>query len=416
MKTLNLHPWLWATVTLSSILAMPAWSAPDTNSPTFWSDLFSSSKPAQVANAAKPKPKVEAAKPAASVKPVAAKSAAKPATAPVAVAKPVAVKPVAMLAPAAQADVAVALELERAKAKAAADAKANAAAKAAAEVKAAAAAKAAVEKAALAKKNDSLKKRPFIVELCKNKVNGTYIFGRAPYGCDASSYEDTSKVLESMDSLVFNEKKNQNEEVKRYTTAMFRFARDAADEYITRRNPNVSKAEKEAFRKGVMALMHQESFWSHYRISAKDGNMKIMKGDQDFSFGMMQIHGRWHKDMLMKYEGWTVKGNLAYGMDMYYSAWQKAKSASCVKTFDQRARAAYSVYNAGSWASCRWTNPDDKWARNDTGFYQKYTGQLWNKLIDKGAIVNMPSPVKMACIFDTGGSSCVSTAEDTRTL
>ncbi|MGE3262480.1 MAG: hypothetical protein AB7K68_11935 [Bacteriovoracia bacterium] len=399
MKTLNLHPWLWATVTLSSILAMPAWSAPDTNSPTFWSDLFSSSKPTQVATAAKPKPKVEAAKPKpVAAKPAIAKPAAKPATAPVAVAKPIAAKPVVMPAPAAQADVAVALELERAKAKAAA------------------AAKAAAEKAALAKKNDSLKKRPFIVELCKNKVNGTYIFGRAPYGCDASSYEDTSKVLENMDSLVFNEKKNQNEEVKRYSTAMYRFARDAADEYITRRNPNVSKAEKEAFRKGVMALMHQESFWSHYRISAKDGNMKIMKGDQDFSFGMMQIHGRWHKDMLMKYEGWTVKGNLAYGMDMYYSAWQKAKSASCVKNFDQRARSAYAVYNAGSWAGCRWTNPDDKWARNDTGFYQKYTGQLWNKLIDKGAIVNMPSPVKMACIFDTGGSSCVSTAEDTRTL
>ncbi|MGZ3693040.1 MAG: hypothetical protein ACXWQO_02315 [Bdellovibrionota bacterium] len=336
---IRFYPILWAAVTLSSILAMPAFSA--TNVP------------------AEPKPHVPL-------------PLARPASAP---SGPVAVKPSAK--PAAKLDP--------------------------------------KELAPAPKKNDSIKKK-FALQSCANKVNGTYVFGRAPYGCDAEMYEDTSKILTNLDSLVFNEKKNQKEEITRYSTSMYRFIRDASDEFITKRNPQVSEKEKETFRRGIMALVHQESFWSHYRLAGKDGHVKVMKGDQDWSFGMMQIHGRWNGDMIKKYEGWTLKGNLAYGMDMYYQAWQKVRSASCVKSLDQRARAAYSVYNAGGYASCRWTNPDDKWARNDKGFNEKFTGQLWNKLIDKSKTAELPSPVKMACTFDTAGSNSCSADEGTANL
>jgi hypothetical protein len=81
------------------------------------------------------------------------------------------------------------------------------------------------------------------------------------------------------------------------------------------------------------------------------------------------------------------------------------KSISCVHSLDQRARAAYSVYNGGGYASCRWTNSGDKWARNDKGFNEKFTGQTWNQLIDKSKVAEMPSEVQMANIFDESGEA-----------
>lgn len=265
----------------------------------------------------------------------------------------------------------------------------------------------AADKKATTAKNDSIK-RKFELQSCAHKVHGNYsTYGQAPYGCDANMYESEKDVIASLNDVIFDEKKSKSAEAKRYTTNMFRFMRDASDEYIKKRNRNASTKEIEAFRRGVMSLAHQESYWSHYRISAKDSRLKVMKGDEDWSFGMMQVHGRWHGDMVRKVKAWTLSGNLAYGMDIYYHAWELTKNAKCVKSQEDHARAAYSVYNAGGVASaCRWKNSDDKWARNDKGFYEKWKGQMWAKFADKQT-AELASPIDVACLFDEGGESCL---------
>ena len=260
-------------------------------------------------------------------------------------------------------------------------------------------------------KNDSIK-RKFELQSCAHKVRGGYAnYGQAPYGCDANMYESADDILKDQSDLVFNEKKAKSTEVKRYTTAMYRYIRDTADAYISKRNRDVSTKEKEAFRRAIMALVHQESFWSHYRLHDKDGRVKVMKGDEDWSFGMMQVHGRWHGDMVRKTKAWTISGNLGYGLDIYYNAWLKAKGFACNKSLEDRARGAYSIYNAGGYAGCRWQDEDDKWARNDKGFYEKWRGQMWNKWLDKKT-AELPSTIDVACLLDEGGASCANSTSD----
>jgi hypothetical protein len=58
-----------------------------------------------------------------------------------------------------------------------------------------------------------------------------------------------------------------------------------------------------------------------------------------------------------------------------YDGWERAASASCVgkaTNYLARTRAMYSVYNGGATKVCRWTNPNDKWAKNDKNYLDKF--------------------------------------------
>lgn len=235
---------------------------------------------------------------------------------------------------------------------------------------------------------------------CENEVFSPFRFGQAATGCDISKYEDEKAVLASLNDVIFNQNASSiSQETKRYVTNLYRFIRDSSDAYYRKRNPEASQEELAAFQRALFALIHQESFWSHYRISNVDKAVKILKGDRNAAFGMTQINILWHKNMLIKFRAWNIIGNLLYGMDMFYRNWQQAAKLDCVGNLEQRARAAYSLFNSGS-KGCRWTNEKDAWAKNDIGYHEKWTKETWKTyLLETSAL---PSNIDPNCVVENG--------------
>jgi hypothetical protein len=269
-------------------------------------------------------------------------------------------------------------------------------------VKAKPAAKAKVVKAAKAPK---AAKPAAAASPCLKASGGTWSFGQAPTGCQPLTNPAT--LEERYPDLVFNERAGN--EKRRYTAALHAYLREAADYYLDQRRRNADPAERSAWRKAVMALAHQESFWSHYRESRKDGELKIMRGDANFAHGLLQIDERWHPKMTMNARGEDLTAHLMYGLDMYFQGWEKAAKASCVRkgNTEDRARAAYAAYNGGSSKLCRWKDPKDRWARNDEGFLAKWKGQGWQYA---GAAESGRSPVDVACLAE-GRAGCANVIE-----
>lgn len=235
---------------------------------------------------------------------------------------------------------------------------------------------------------------------CEGEVFSPFRFGQAATGCNVSAYEDDKAVLASLGDVIFNQNASDiSEETKRYVTNLYRFIRDSSAAYYKKRNPETSKEELEAFQRALFALVHQESFWTHYRVSNVDKDLKILKGDQNAAFGMTQINTRWHKNMVLQFRAWNIVGNLAYGMDMFYRNWQQAAKQSCVTNLEQRARAAYSLFNSGS-KGCRWTDEKDAWARNDIGYFEKWTKESWKGYLLETS--HLPSTIDPTCVVENG--------------
>lgn len=234
---------------------------------------------------------------------------------------------------------------------------------------------------------------------CKNSVAGTWSFGLAPKGCDPVS--DFSVLSTRYNELLFREKTDGEKE--RYTEAMHAFLRDAADYYLEQRRRTITETERLQWRRAVMAVAHQESYWSHYRVT-EEGGLKFMRGDTGYGHGIVQIDERWHPKMALSTKGEDLATNLMYGLDMYFQAWEKAPKKKCVAkgNFEQRARAAYSAYNGGPSQYCRWTKKKNKWARNDKGFLAKFKAQEWLKFV---ASADKKSPLDVACLVE-GGQNC----------
>jgi hypothetical protein len=234
---------------------------------------------------------------------------------------------------------------------------------------------------------------------CKNSVKGTWSFGLAPKGCDPVT--DFSVLSARYNELMYQE--SHEGEKDRYTEAMHAFLRDAADYYLDQRRRSVTEEERIQWRRAVMALAHQESYWSHYRVT-EEKELKFMRGDTGYGHGIVQIDERWHPKLTMSAKGEDLATNLMYGLDMFFQAWEKAPKKKCVAkgNFDQRARAAYSAYNGGPAQYCRWTKAKNKWARNDKGYWAKYQGQDWLKFV---ASVDKKSPVSVECVVE-GGDRC----------
>ncbi len=241
---------------------------------------------------------------------------------------------------------------------------------------------------------------------CVNRVGGSWVFGRAPSACDASGFGDDKVVWSKYGPLVFGDARASATETPRYLEEMHAVIRDASAHYLRRRKPRASPIEVVVFRRAILALAHQESYWTHYRL-ASDQRLKMMRGDSGHGHGLMQIDDRFHFARILAGEAWDLTGNLAYALDIYYAEWERAGRASCVARVDDyetRARAAYSAYNGGPAQLCRWTDPNHKWARNDEGFLQKFRGQTWGARI---ADLKKPAAFDVACELD-GGSNCLS--------
>jgi hypothetical protein len=237
------------------------------------------------------------------------------------------------------------------------------------------------------------------VKTCANKDAGTWAFGEAPSGCDASSYGDTNRVQQIYGALIFD-RRNPNElQRKDYVTNVYAVIRDATSLYIRRRQPKATQAQVDGWTRAFMTIANQESFLSHYRTGL-DGKMKLMNGDNGNSHGMMQVNQRYHANR-DRDNSLDLVGNITYAMDLFYSNFQQAQSAACVKRAKDKwtaaLRSAYSIYNGGPDKVCRWTRKRDAWASNDKGWWDKYQHTPWKPLVSNSI---KAAPLNVACLME----------------
>ncbi|MBX7231113.1 MAG: hypothetical protein K1X29_03405 [Bdellovibrionales bacterium] len=234
---------------------------------------------------------------------------------------------------------------------------------------------------------------------CEGKVSGQWVYGRAPYACNADSFGEDQTVFTHFGKLLFNDQKTTTDERNRYMQELYSVIRDAARYYLKKRKPQVDGEEMKWWILGIMATASNESYWSHYRI-ADDGRLKMMRGDYGHGHGLMQVDDRAHFNAVTTGLAWNIIGNITYSMDEFYLNWEKAPSQKCVngaKDYESRVRSAWSAYNGGPSKLCRWTNPNDKWARNDKNFFNALRSLAWENYVadkNKVASVNVPCLVE----------------------
>lgn len=236
---------------------------------------------------------------------------------------------------------------------------------------------------------------------CKKPLKGTWSFGQAPKACDPNT--NTGPFRSKYSRLTFDEREKAATERSRYTQDMHAFLREASDFYLEQRRSSPTANERREWRRAVMALAHQESYWSHFRLAPNDGALKFMRGDNGYGHGILQIDERWHPKIALSAKGEDLTTNIMYGLDIFFQAWERAAKSKCVKnnSFEQRARTAYSAYNGGAGSACRWTKKS-KWSRNDRGYFDKFKKQEWSKFAGSP---NHRSPVDVACLVE-GNESC----------
>lgn len=234
---------------------------------------------------------------------------------------------------------------------------------------------------------------------CQDRVSGSWKFGVAPSGCNASTFGEDNYVYDHFSTLVFEDQNNPSSETQSYMENLYSVLRDIARYYYSIRKPQAPPEEIQAWVHAVFAMAHQESFWSHYR-QASDGKLKQMRGDYGHGHGLVQVDDRWHFVEVNQGIGWDIIQNLKYGLEQFYSGWEKIKSQSCYSrtpNWENQARGAYSYYNGGPSKTCRWSNPGDRWAQNDRGYLEKYQGQTWQRYISD---TEKPAPINSVCYFE----------------
>lgn len=219
---------------------------------------------------------------------------------------------------------------------------------------------------------------------CTNSVGGEWEYGRAPRGCDARSFGEDRVIYRDYSVLVFDDAKTRVEERRRYMAELYALVQEASVYYMKKRKPNISAQELDAWRLGIMATAAHESFATQYRV-ASDQRLKMMRGDSGHGHGMMQVDDRSHFPAIEQGVGWNLALHMVYAMDIYYRAWEKAPTLSCVGSatnYKSRIRAAWAQYNGGPAKGCRWTNPNDAFARNDQNFLNSLNSQRWLQFVD----------------------------------
>lgn len=258
--------------------------------------------------------------------------------------------------------------------------------------------------------------------MCNSRESGEWNFGRVPMVCDANSWGRDQDLVQNFDPVIFDDVANRTSERSRYMNELNAVIRDAAIYYIKKRNPNVGTDELNNWVLAVMVTATAETYWSHYRQTS-DRRYKLMRGDFGHGHGMMQVDDRSHFPAIQQGIGWNLISNMTYGMDILYTAWLRAPSQSCVGSatnWTARIRSSWAAYNGGPARICRWTNPNDAWARNDQNFYDQLQNKRWLNYV---ANPQMKSSVNVACLIENrencssvGGGEVPPPSMQTKTL
>lgn len=235
---------------------------------------------------------------------------------------------------------------------------------------------------------------------CTEREGGEWNYGRAPMVCAANAFGEDRVVTGSFAPVIFRDNVTRDQERRRYLEEAHAVLREAARVYLKRRKPSVSDTELQAWTLGVVATAAHESYWSHYRQTS-NGRLKMMRGDFGHGHGLMQIDDRAHFPAVSRGIAWNLISHVTYAMDIYYAAWERAASQSCVKSasnyWEARIRSAWSAYNGGPARLCRWTNPNDRWAQNDKNFLSALRGRRWESLI---ANPNKQTSIPVVCLME----------------
>ena len=205
--------------------------------------------------------------------------------------------------------------------------------------------------------------------------------------CDADQFGDISRIQLIYPKFAIDRRSDDPDAVKNYVTQVNSLVKQVAKAYLKQRKPDVSEAEVEAWQQAALAIAMHETFMSHYRI-AKDGRYKLMTGDRLNSHGMMQVNQRYHATRLDGLDSsFDLVGNIVTALDVYYTdGWKRVVEKPCfapynkaggAKMFEARARGAYSAFNGGPDAVCRFTDSKSVHRGKDEGYYDKLKTKPW---------------------------------------
>lgn len=216
---------------------------------------------------------------------------------------------------------------------------------------------------------------------CHNRLAGEWEIGRAPFGCEIA-YNTALPLTQNYPSLIFDDGAQRANETKRYTKEMYNFLMDYSVAYFKRRSPEAPQSAIEKWTHLVLATAHQESYWTHYRLGG-DNIFRFFKGDYDHGYGLMQVDARSHRVFINSGKVFDITQHFLYALDILYDSRAAALKKPCANAADPDSinRSAYSGYNGGLTAKCRWKNPSHRWARNDKNFYDKYRSKEWEDII-----------------------------------
>ncbi|MCB0365719.1 MAG: transglycosylase SLT domain-containing protein [Bdellovibrionaceae bacterium] len=236
---------------------------------------------------------------------------------------------------------------------------------------------------------NDLADKPAYSGKCENRNFGSWSYpGTAPWGCDADNYGESYRAeivyapfTLNLDRLHLGMGRGSGSEyelavldrashLKDYMTQMYLLVRSLAAKYYAQRRPQAPADEVDAWIQAILAVVAQESNFSHFRKVDPSLPLKIVMGDHNQSIGLMQIYLQAHAVRTPDHY-FDLTKNILFGMDQFYLSWERAEKASekClpVKSRQDQAKAAYSSYNGGRIAICRWSTASALWHQANPG-------------------------------------------------
>ena len=240
------------------------------------------------------------------------------------------------------------------------------------------------------------------------RLDGRFVFGRAPFGCPVSEFGDPETVTHRYSALIFDDTAARDAERQRYMGEMRAFLGTIAEQVIVDRKPGVDDSEIGEWQRAVFAAAHQESFWAHYREDPSPETptfLSMLRGDGGHGHGLLQLDDRFWRDALRDGAGWRLEEHALFTLNILFDGWERAPEQPCVSRADswrERSRAAYSAYNGGPGSICRWTNPDDPVHTIDVQFADKYDRREWRDFVSEPTAA---SSLDLACLR-AGAQGC----------
>jgi hypothetical protein len=231
-------------------------------------------------------------------------------------------------------------------------------------------------------------------------------WGALDLGCDADQFGDLSRIQFIYPKFVYDRRAKDVSVENEYITNMNAIIRKVAHDYYVKRVPDAKPDALEAWMRAAVAVGAHESMLSHFRMSA-DNRYKLMTGDHLVSHGVMQVNQEFHANKSLD-SSFDLVGNIVSALDTYFNEWTAAVAQGCFAVAngkapspevvsENRARSAYSAYNGGHRALCRFADSKSVYKSHDDAFLTMYRDQPWFKHVTDAKRV---APINVKCLME----------------